>query len=138
MHVFPFLTSHYDHYLSHPPTALSARKYLKASKLHVTSLILNSPARRRTEDASKLWALGESGTAGPKRSGDGRNRTPGYVALAVRGPGGTSASLDVDTGSADRAQNMLEFAVHALELLLRSVRELDDRERGADGGTGRL
>ncbi|MCJ1446586.1 MAG: hypothetical protein MMC23_007091 [Stictis urceolatum] len=62
------------------------------------------------------WCLSESGTAGPTRSGEGRNRTPGYVALAVAGESGT-VTREVDTGLEDRERNMVEFARAGLDLL---------------------
>ncbi|KAL4922128.1 hypothetical protein BDW62DRAFT_172983 [Aspergillus aurantiobrunneus] len=61
------------------------------------------------------YALSESGTAGPT-GGSTRNRTPGYVALAVSGPFG-SKTREVETGSDNRAQNMVAFAEETLKLL---------------------
>jgi nicotinamide mononucleotide (NMN) deamidase PncC len=84
----------------------------------------SSPAH--VEDATKLWTLGESGTAGPGRSGEGRNRTPGYVALAVLGPGGVRVSAEVETGKADRVENMLDFAAEGLELLIRAMEKAEN------------
>jgi len=62
------------------------------------------------------YTVGESGTAGPT-GGTTRNRTPGYVALAVTAPGGT-VTREVETGLAgDREANMVVFAVEALKLV---------------------
>ena len=68
------------------------------------------------EKADRLWVLAESGTAGPTASGEGPNRQPGYVALAVVGPEGT-VSGEEQTGNTDRAENMLEFGERGLKLL---------------------
>lgn len=61
------------------------------------------------------YTVSESGTAGPT-GGNTRNRTPGYVALAVSQEGGT-ATREVETGSKDREGNMVRFAVEALTLV---------------------
>jgi hypothetical protein len=46
----------------------------------------------------------------------------GYVALAVASEGGT-VTREVETGSSDRANNMVEFAKAALELLKERLSE---------------
>lgn len=62
------------------------------------------------------YTICESGTAGPT-GGQTRNRTPGYVALAVSSEKG-EVSREVETGlGADREANMLRFAEEALALL---------------------
>jgi len=62
------------------------------------------------------YTVSESGTAGPT-GGNTRNRTPGYVALAVSSESGT-ATREVETGlGGDREANMVQFAVEALKLL---------------------
>ncbi|PYI09111.1 competence/damage-inducible protein CinA [Aspergillus sclerotiicarbonarius CBS 121057] len=61
------------------------------------------------------YTVCESGTAGPT-GGETRNRTPGYVALAVATPSGT-VTREVETGSAERANNMVLFAGEGLRLL---------------------
>ncbi|KAF2455263.1 competence/damage-inducible protein-like protein cinA [Lineolata rhizophorae] len=67
------------------------------------------------------YTVGESGTAGPT-GGTTRNRTPGYVALAVSAPGGTFTK-EVETGlGTDREANMVAFAVAALELVRDVIR----------------
>ncbi|KAI9035240.1 CinA family protein [Aspergillus affinis] len=68
---------------------------------------------RQTLDAS--YAISESGTAGPT-GGTRRNRTPGYVAVAVSTAHGTY-TREADTGSNDRQANMVGFATEALKLL---------------------
>ncbi|EOD49540.1 CinA [Neofusicoccum parvum] len=62
------------------------------------------------------YTVCESGTAGPT-GGETRNRTPGYVALAVSSAAGT-ATREVETGlGGDREANMQKFAVEGLKLL---------------------
>jgi len=62
------------------------------------------------------YVVSESGTAGPT-GGTTRNRTPGYVALAVSTANGTF-KRELETGfGKDRQANMIGFAVEALTLL---------------------
>ncbi|KFY97957.1 hypothetical protein V498_01785 [Pseudogymnoascus sp. VKM F-4517 (FW-2822)] len=78
------------------------------------------------------YTVCESGTAGPT-GGTTRNRTPGYVALAVATPEGTF-TREVDTGSADRAENMVNFAMEALKLLIDVIKgEWDVKASGKEG-----
>ncbi|KAF2665448.1 competence/damage-inducible protein-like protein cinA [Microthyrium microscopicum] len=62
------------------------------------------------------YTLGESGYAGPTGIGSSPNRQPGFVALAVASEEGTYGR-ELNTGSSDRAENMLLFAGEALKLL---------------------
>lgn len=59
--------------------------------------------------------MSESGTAGPT-GGTSRNRTPGYVALAVSTRDGV-VTREVETGTTEREGNMVRFAVEALTLV---------------------
>lgn len=62
------------------------------------------------------YTVSESGTAGPT-GGTTRNRTPGYVALAVASEKGT-VTREVETGlGGDREANMVRFAVEGLKLV---------------------
>ena len=69
------------------------------------------------------YCLAESGTAGPAGGMPGldgqvaRNRSPGYVALAVAVEGVEGKAREVETGSANREENMVGFAVEGLRLL---------------------
>ncbi|KZM18347.1 uncharacterized protein EKO05_0000331 [Ascochyta rabiei] len=76
------------------------------------------------------YTVSESGTAGPT-GGNTRNRTPGYVALAVSKETGT-VTREVETGSQDREANMVRFAVEGLKL----VRDVIRRSVGASAGEG--
>ncbi|KAL4923003.1 CinA family protein [Aspergillus undulatus] len=68
---------------------------------------------RRTLEST--YAISESGTAGPT-GGTTRNRTPGYVALAVSSAQG-QVTREIETGSNARGENMVRFAEEALRLL---------------------
>ncbi|MCJ1259387.1 hypothetical protein MMC24_007224 [Lignoscripta atroalba] len=69
------------------------------------------------EKLGSTYCVCESGTAGPGASGEGRNRRPGYVALAVATASGT-VTREVETGlGGKREENMVAFAVEALTLL---------------------
>jgi nicotinamide mononucleotide (NMN) deamidase PncC len=72
-------------------------------------------AEHTRKTLGSTYTISESGTAGPT-GGTTRNRTPGYVALAVAGDGETK-TREVETGSSDRAANMQRFAVEALKLV---------------------
>ncbi|KAF2876674.1 competence/damage-inducible protein-like protein cinA [Massariosphaeria phaeospora] len=62
------------------------------------------------------YTVSESGTAGPT-GGTTRNRTPGYLALAVSSEPGT-ATREVETGlGTDREANMVRFAIEGLKLV---------------------
>ncbi|OCL11507.1 hypothetical protein AOQ84DRAFT_396184 [Glonium stellatum] len=62
------------------------------------------------------YTVSESGTAGPT-GGNTKNRTPGYVALAVSSESGTT-TREIETGlGGDREANMVQFALEALKLL---------------------
>jgi len=57
----------------------------------------------------------------------------GYLALAVATPEGTF-TRELDTGSKDRAENMVTFAVEALRLLLDVIKgEWDVKSMRANG-----
>jgi nicotinamide mononucleotide (NMN) deamidase PncC len=78
------------------------------------AIVANLASTTRTK-LSSTYAVSESGTAGPT-GGTTRNRTPGYVALAVATEGAT-VTREVDRESKDRGENMIGFAVEALTLL---------------------
>lgn len=70
-------------------------------------------ALRVREKLGATWGLAETGASGP--AGNRYGDAPGHACLAVSGP--VSAVITVETGSADRAANMREFARRALALL---------------------
>jgi PncC family amidohydrolase len=62
---------------------------------------------------SSTWGISETGTAGP--TGSRYGHATGHSCVAVSGP--LERALTVETGSADRVENMYAFAMAALELL---------------------
>ena len=59
------------------------------------------------------WSLGETGTAGP--TGSRYGHAPGHSCIAVCGR--VERSITLETGKADRVENMLLFSTAALDLL---------------------
>lgn len=87
------------------PAMAAARAATETHALH-----LAEAARTRLET---VWGIGETGAAGP--SGNRYGDPPGHSCIGVAGP--ARRSVTVETGSADRAANMIAFAVAALDLL---------------------
>jgi nicotinamide-nucleotide amidase len=79
-------------------------------------------AQRIRTQLGTTWGIGETGAAGP--SGNSYGDPAGHTCLGVAGPGQRAKSLN--TGSADRAENMELFAAAALELF-RDVLDTDKR-----------
>ncbi|KAF2134387.1 hypothetical protein P153DRAFT_371777 [Dothidotthia symphoricarpi CBS 119687] len=77
--------------------------------------IVSGLAAHTRQTLGSTYTVSESGTAGPT-GGQTRNRTPGYVALAVASDKGV-ATREVETGSVDREANMVRFAVEGLRLV---------------------
>ena len=75
-------------------------------------------ARKIKERLQTTWALGETGTAGP--TGSRYGHAPGHSCIAVIGPNGESA-ITLETGKADRLDNMRAFSLAALDLLEKSL-----------------
>lgn len=63
------------------------------------------------------WGLAETGAAGP--TGNRYGDAAGHTCIALSGP--VEVVLTLETGSADRSQNMLAFAERALKELQRAV-----------------
>jgi nicotinamide mononucleotide (NMN) deamidase PncC len=80
-----------------------------------TPEIVSGLAEHTQKTLGSTYTVSESGTAGPT-GGTTRNRTPGYVALAVTSEKGT-VTREVETGSKDREENMVRFAVEGLTLV---------------------
>ncbi|KAF2659479.1 competence/damage-inducible protein-like protein cinA [Lophiostoma macrostomum CBS 122681] len=81
-----------------------------------TPEIVAGLAEHTRSKLGSTYTISESGTAGPT-GGTTRNRTPGYVALAVSSEKGT-VTREVETGlGTDREQNMVRFAVEGLKLV---------------------
>ncbi|KAF2084111.1 hypothetical protein K490DRAFT_39433 [Saccharata proteae CBS 121410] len=81
-----------------------------------TPQIVQGLAENVRKTLGSTYTICESGTAGPT-GGTTKNRTPGYVALAISSEKGTTTK-EVETGlGGDREANMVAFAVEALSLL---------------------
>lgn len=76
-------------------------------------------AQRVRAKLGTTWGLSETGASGPggNRYGD----APGHACIAVAGP--IEAVITIDTGSAEREDNMWDFARRAVELLEACVRK---------------
>ena len=74
-------------------------------------------ARTARERFGTTWGVSETGAAGP--TGNGYGDAPGHSCLAVSGP--VEMAVTLETGSDDRAANMVAFAGAALELLKRAM-----------------
>lgn len=74
-------------------------------------------ARTVREKLGATWGVGELGAAGP--AGTRYGHPPGISVLAVDGP--VTMTRPVETGNADREENMRAFTRAALELLLEAV-----------------
>jgi PncC family amidohydrolase len=70
-------------------------------------------ARTVRENFGADWGVAETGAAGP--TGNPYGDAAGHTCLAVSGP--MDMAITLETGSADRAANMVAFARRALELL---------------------
>ena len=75
-------------------------------------------ARRAKSIYGADWGLGETGATGPSSNPYGDPPGSGWVACSGR----DEASFSLNTGVNERSLNMLEFAIAALELALRSIR----------------
>ncbi|KAF2819541.1 competence/damage-inducible protein-like protein cinA [Ophiobolus disseminans] len=73
-------------------------------------------AEHTRKTLGSTYTVSESGTAGPT-GGTTRNRTPGYVALAVAKDGGDTVTREIETGSNEREGNMVRFALEGLKLV---------------------
>ncbi|KAF2495313.1 competence/damage-inducible protein-like protein cinA [Lophium mytilinum] len=81
-----------------------------------TPAVVAGLAEHVNKTLGSTYTVSESGTAGPT-GGTTRNRTPGYVALAVTSAAGT-VTREVETGlGGDREANMVRFAVEGLKLV---------------------
>jgi len=74
-------------------------------------------ARTARERFGATWGLAETGAAGP--TGNRYGDAAGHSCMAVAGP--HNAVFTLETGSADRQENMQAFANTALELLLANL-----------------
>lgn len=76
-------------------------------------------ARATRERLGSTWCVAETGAAGP--TGNRYGDPAGHTTLAVAGPRDLASTYR--SGSADRRANMDAFAIEALRLLERALRE---------------
>lgn len=76
-------------------------------------------ARSAAVKLGSTWGIGEGGAAGP--SGNPYGDPAGHAWVAVAGPGGLVRTRHVLTGSSGRQENMVSFAVAALELFAEAL-----------------
>jgi len=76
-------------------------------------------ARTVRESLGTVWALSETGASGP--TGNRYGDSAGHACIAVAGP--VERVITLETGVADREENMWTFATAALELLEQCVKE---------------
>jgi PncC family amidohydrolase len=93
----------------------SALEGVRASTEAYALLLARSARARLGTD----WAIGETGATGP--TGNRYGDSAGHACLAVSGQSETARTLE--TGSADRLQNMYRFAASALKLFLEVAEE---------------
>jgi nicotinamide mononucleotide (NMN) deamidase PncC len=74
-------------------------------------------ARTVRERLQTSWGLAESGASGP--SGNRYGDPPGHACVAVSGA--AERALTIETGGADRGENMVVFAERALQLLAETI-----------------
>ena len=99
-----------DALLAIPESALEGLR----SSTEPYSLLLAQTIRQRM---GSTWAVAETGATGP--TGNRYGDAAGHACLAVTGA--IEKSRTLETGSADRVENMLAFATAALRLLLESL-----------------
>ena len=75
-------------------------------------------ARKIRGKLATSWSLGETGTAGP--TGSRYGHAAGHSCIAVIGPAG-ERSLTLETGKANRLDNMRAFSMAALDLLEKAL-----------------
>lgn len=100
-----------------------------------TPAIVTKLADNTRKALGSTYTVSESGTAGPT-GGNNKNRTPGYVALAVSREGRETVTREVETGSKEREENMVRFAVEALTLVRDAIngKAASGDKRVNDGG----
>ena len=74
-------------------------------------------ARTAQKNFSSTWALAETGATGP--AGNRYGDAAGHSCIAIAGP--AEGSMTLETGVADRQENMQAFTVAALTFLLKTI-----------------
>ena len=74
-------------------------------------------ARTARDRFAATWALAETGATGP--TGNRYGDAAGHSCIAVAGP--SEQAMTLETGKADRLDNMHAFTAAALDFLLKAV-----------------
>ena len=74
-------------------------------------------ARRARERLATTWGISETGASGP--TGNGYGDAAGHTCIAIAGP--VERVITLETGLADRVENMHLFTARALELLAEAL-----------------
>jgi nicotinamide mononucleotide (NMN) deamidase PncC len=74
-------------------------------------------ARGVRERLATTWGLAESGASGP--TGNRYGDPPGHTCIAVSGA--VDRTMTIETGRAERIENMFVFAEKALQLLCEAI-----------------
>ncbi len=74
-------------------------------------------ARRIRQRQGTVWGLGETGATGP--TGNRYGDAAGHCCIAVSGP--REVVVTLETGNADRAENMRAFTAKALQTLVEAL-----------------
>jgi PncC family amidohydrolase len=74
-------------------------------------------ARTAQKNFSSIWALAETGATGP--AGNRYGDAAGHSCIAVAGL--AEGSMTLETGTADRQENMHAFTIAALTFLLKTI-----------------
>jgi len=74
-------------------------------------------ARRVRERHDATWGIGETGATGP--TGNRYGDAAGHTCIAIAGP--VERAVTLETGGADRRENMEAFAHRTLSLLLEAI-----------------
>jgi nicotinamide-nucleotide amidase len=92
-----------------------AMKGIRSASEPYAKLLASQIRQRFSTD----WGLSETGATGP--TGNRYGDAAGHSCMAVAGP--QLSAITLETGSADRSENMQVFASTALNLLLRNLSE---------------
>ena len=74
-------------------------------------------AQRARERLATTWGISETGASGP--AGNGYGDAAGHTCIAIAGP--VERVITLETGLADRVENMHLFTARALELLAEAL-----------------
>ncbi len=96
---------------------LGIRKADVAGLEPLTEAMVMRFAERARQQLDATWGIAELGVAGP--TGARYGHPPGISVIGISGP--TDSSIVIETGSANREENMWAFTRAALELLAAAI-----------------